>query len=224
LAGGGGSAAPDGAGGPGEGAQVHPVEFVTQVPPRVAGGLLGDMDQRQVEPAQHDMGADAVLEAVKHGAQFEGGLHVPPATFDFEEMLVAQRRCPPRTGWGRWCASKEAAIEAFLGAHGGPVDAQQPAGGAAQEPSQPGGQPRSEVDPGGGGRAVGAVDRGGELGEKVLADGPVAFGGFGVAADHEPVPHHVLVDDDFSHSDRTLVLVTDMPITTGGRSGRWSLE
>ena len=75
--------------GAGEGAEVHLVECVSQVPPGVVGAGLGDADQQEGEPAQHDVGADAVLEAVEHRAQFERGFHVPPAAFDFEELLVA---------------------------------------------------------------------------------------------------------------------------------------
>ena len=88
---GGAGAAFDGAGGAGEGAEVHLVEVVVQVRPGVAGGVLGDADEQQGEPAQHDVGADAVFKAVVDGAQLEGGLHVAPAAFDFEELFVAER-------------------------------------------------------------------------------------------------------------------------------------
>ena len=37
------------------------------------------------------MGADAVFEAVVDRPQLQGGLHVPPAAFDLQQLLVAQR-------------------------------------------------------------------------------------------------------------------------------------
>ncbi len=53
-----------GAGRSGEGAQVHPLELVTQAAPGLAGLRLGDADQQKPQPAQDHMGADALLEAV----------------------------------------------------------------------------------------------------------------------------------------------------------------
>ena len=53
--------------------------------------VLGDPDQQQRQPAQQDVGADAVLLAVVDGAQVEGGLHVAPAALDLEQLLVAER-------------------------------------------------------------------------------------------------------------------------------------
>ena len=41
--------------------------------------------------AQDHVGADAVFEPVMDRAEFQGGLHVPPAAFDLQELLVAQR-------------------------------------------------------------------------------------------------------------------------------------
>jgi hypothetical protein len=40
---------------------------------------------------EQDVGADAVFQAVVDGAQVEDGLHVAPAAFDFEELLVPER-------------------------------------------------------------------------------------------------------------------------------------
>ena len=48
-----------GVGGPGE--QVHPVEFAAGVAPGVAGGVLDHPQEQQREPAQLDVGGDAVL-------------------------------------------------------------------------------------------------------------------------------------------------------------------
>jgi hypothetical protein len=71
LAGGGRRALRDLAVGGGEGDQVHPVEFVPQVAPRVAGGGLGDPDEQQRQPAQLDVGADAVLPVVVDRPQLQ---------------------------------------------------------------------------------------------------------------------------------------------------------
>ena len=54
----------EGAGGAGEGAGLQALEFVAQAVPGVAGGGLGDADEQQGEPAQQDVGADAVFEPV----------------------------------------------------------------------------------------------------------------------------------------------------------------
>ena len=85
--------------------------------------------------SQHssDVGADAVFEAVVDGAQVEDGLHVPPAAFDFEELLVAQGDVLGGQG-GVGAAQQVLAVEARSAADRGLVDAQQPAGGDAQEP------------------------------------------------------------------------------------------
>lgn len=69
LAGGGCGALRDPAVGGGEGDQVHPVEFVAQVAPGVAGGGLGDADEKQRQPAQLDVGVDAVLAVVEDQPQ-----------------------------------------------------------------------------------------------------------------------------------------------------------
>jgi hypothetical protein len=70
---------------------VEPVEVTAHGRPGVAGAGLDDADQEQREPAQHDVSADAFFEAVIDRAQVQDLLHVPPAAFDFQELLVAQR-------------------------------------------------------------------------------------------------------------------------------------
>jgi len=57
-------ALPKGAGGAGEGADVDPVELVAQVRPGVAAGVLGDPREEKCQPAQDDVGADALFLAV----------------------------------------------------------------------------------------------------------------------------------------------------------------
>jgi hypothetical protein len=54
----------EGPGGAGEGDGVEPVEVAAHVVPGLAGGGLDDADEQQREPAQHDVGADALFEAV----------------------------------------------------------------------------------------------------------------------------------------------------------------
>jgi hypothetical protein len=49
----------------GQGDQVHPVEFVADVAPGVAGGVLDHAQEQQRQPAQLDVGADAVLAVVE---------------------------------------------------------------------------------------------------------------------------------------------------------------
>jgi hypothetical protein len=82
---------PEGAGGAFEGADVQFLQVLADPVPGVAGGGLDDPDQEQREPAEDDVGADAVFEPVVDRAQFQGGLHVPPAAFDLQQLLVAQR-------------------------------------------------------------------------------------------------------------------------------------
>ena len=47
--------------------EVHAVQFVAEVAPRVAGLGLGDAEEQQREPAELDVGFDAVLAAVVDG-------------------------------------------------------------------------------------------------------------------------------------------------------------
>jgi len=67
------------------------LEFGAQPVPGLAGGGLGDADQQQGEPAEQDVGADAVLAAVVNGAEIENLLHIAPAALHFQELFVTQR-------------------------------------------------------------------------------------------------------------------------------------
>ena len=51
--------------------------------PGLAGRVLGDADEQEGEPAEDDVGADAVLAPVVDGAQVDDLLHVSPAALDF---------------------------------------------------------------------------------------------------------------------------------------------
>src|SRR5712691_8391708 len=78
------------AGRAGEGAEVEPFELVAEVAPGFAGGVLGDADEEQGEPAEQDVGADPVFLAVVDGAQLEARLQVAPGALDLEQLLVAE--------------------------------------------------------------------------------------------------------------------------------------
>ena len=54
-------ALPEGAGGAGERADVDAVELAAEVGPGGIAGVLGDAGQEQGEPAQDDVGADALF-------------------------------------------------------------------------------------------------------------------------------------------------------------------
>ena len=116
-----------------EGALVQALELAADVAPGVCGLVLGDPDQQQRQPAQLDVGADAVFLAVMHRAEVERGLHVAPGALDLEQLLVAERDV---LGAQRRVAAaqQELAVEVRLGADGGAVDPEQAATGLAQEP------------------------------------------------------------------------------------------
>src|SRR5579875_2687005 len=62
--------------GAGEGAGVEAVELAAGAGPGDAGGGLGDADEQEGEPAEDDMGADALLEPVIDRPQVNDLLHV----------------------------------------------------------------------------------------------------------------------------------------------------
>src|ERR1035437_3341414 len=179
----------------GEGAQVDALEFGAQVVPGLAGGGLGDADQQQGQPAQGDVGADPVFQVVADGPQVDDLLHVTPAAFDFQQLLVAQRDVLGGDP-GVAAAQQELAVQPLLGPDPGGVDAQQPAGGGLEEFLQAvfGRDDAAEPGPVGGAERVGALDHAGELGDELAADGGVTGSGFRVVADHHPVTG--IVDPD----------------------------
>src|SRR5262249_45191349 len=185
---------PEGAGRAGEGAQGEQVQLVGDLGPGGPGSGLGDADQEQREPAQDDVGADALLFPVIDRAQVDNLLEVAPAALDFQQLLVAQGDVLGRQlGVGR--AEQVLAVEVLLGLDGGRVGAQQAAGGDAQVAVQArlGGDDPAQLGPLSGAQLVAAVDHLAELGQHPLADLAVPFGGLGVVADHEPL---VLGDAD----------------------------
>jgi hypothetical protein len=56
---------------------AEPVEVAADVVPALAGGGLDDAYEQQREPAEHDVGADALFEPVVDRAQVEDLFHVP---------------------------------------------------------------------------------------------------------------------------------------------------
>ena len=53
---------------------------------------LDDAREQQSQPAQRDVGGgDAFFEVVVDRSQVDDLFHVPPAAFDFEQLLVADR-------------------------------------------------------------------------------------------------------------------------------------
>ena len=99
---------------------------------------LDDADEQQREPAEQRRGRGC---GPRGGGRPGAGpricLHVPPAAFDLEELLVAQRDVlggQVRVG----AAQQVLPVQVGLGLDLGLVDAQQPAGGDAQVPVQAG--------------------------------------------------------------------------------------
>ncbi len=83
--------------------------------------------EQQREPADQDVGADALLEPVEDRPQVQLGLQVAEGVLGFEQVVVAQRHVgggQVRVGGGQ----QELAVEALFVADAGPVDTQ-PAGG-----------------------------------------------------------------------------------------------
>jgi len=166
----------------GQGDQVHAVQLVAGVAPGVAGGVLHHPDQQQDQPAQLDVGADAVLAVVEHRTQPEAALQVAPAAFDLHQLLVGvdQVLAGQRLVGG---AQQPLAVQVGLPGGGAAVDAQQPGLGAAQEPAQPrfGLQRADQLVAEAGGPSVGAVDQALQVGDQRGADCGVPVGLFGVA-------------------------------------------
>src|SRR5215210_7156399 len=114
------------AGGAGEGDEVEALELAAEVAPGLVGLALADADEQQREPADQDVRADALLEAVEDRAQAQDALEVAERALGLEQVLVAERdvlRCDVGVG-GR---EQELAVEALFGRDPGPVDPQ-PAG------------------------------------------------------------------------------------------------
>src|SRR6266545_1962248 len=81
----------EGPGGAGEGAELDAFQLLAEAWPGVAAGGLDGAGQQQRQPAQDDVGADALLLAVVDRAQVDHLLHVAPAAFDLQQLLVAKR-------------------------------------------------------------------------------------------------------------------------------------
>src|SRR5262249_14790760 len=174
--------------GGGEGDQVHAFQFVPQVAPGVAGGVLGDPDQQQGQPAQLDVGADAVLAVVEYRPEPQRALHVLPPAFDGDELLIGGGQVVRGQGLVRG-AQQPLAVQVLFAADGAAVNAQQPGLGAAQQPAQSGLvlQRSGQLVPPALGPLVRVGDQSFQVRHEPLAHGGVALGGLGVAADDEPL-------------------------------------
>jgi hypothetical protein len=74
---------------------------------------------------------------VEHRPQPERALHVAPAAFDLQQLLVGRGQVVRCEG-GVAGAQQPLAVQMMVALHRGGVDAQQLAGGAAQVAAQPG--------------------------------------------------------------------------------------
>lgn len=206
--------------GPGVGDRVQPLQFgADPLPgPGVPGGGLGDADQQQGQPAQQDVGADPVLAPVVDRAQVEDLLHVTPAAFDFQQLLVSQGDVlGGQAGVG--AAQQVLAVQVRLGLDLRLVDPQQPTGGGAQEPLESRLARQRALDPAafGRGQLVRIGDDFFEPRDELPADNRVAFGLGGVVAEHEPV---VGADADFLDPH----VVLDGRVAALPRQGRFDLS
>ena len=68
----------------------HSVEFVSDR--QVSSVAFSTTRQQLGEPAQLDVRADPVLAVVEHRPQPERALHVAPAAFDLQRLLVRRRQ------------------------------------------------------------------------------------------------------------------------------------
>ena len=201
-----------------EGDEVHAVELVAEVAPRVAGGVLRDADEQEREPAQLDMGADAVLAVVKDGTERERSLQVPPSPLDLGELLVGEgevgRRERVVVG-----AEHELAVVAGLVGDRRAVDAELALGRATKEAVEAGGRSQladelvaSLLAPG-----VAALDPPLQVRDEVLAHSPVARGHLRVVADDEAAHPRPLADADLLH----LQVAVDTVVATGAATARF---
>src|ERR1035441_6440270 len=186
----------DGALGGAKGDQVQALELVADVAPGVAEPDLGDSQQQQQgQPAQLDVGPDALVLVVVYGPQVDGGLQVAEAALGIVEPLVTLGD----VGSGESLvagAEQELAVEEGVAGGRPAVDAQLAGGGGAQEPVEGrlGFQRPGEL----GALARAQLVRTGDLlleaGDDLGADLGVAGGAHGVVADDEPVPDRAVID------------------------------
>lgn len=74
----------------GVGGVVEALHGLSGVGPGLTGGVFDDAGQEQGEPAEADVGADTVFEAVPDGSEVQSGFHVTPPPFDLEELFIAE--------------------------------------------------------------------------------------------------------------------------------------
>ena len=131
LGGGEGGGLGDGARRPARVTARDPAGSVAQGAPGLPRTAFGDADQQQGEPADQDVGADAVFEPVEDRPEQEFALHVTEAAFGFEQVLVAQGGvlgADVRVGRGE----QVLAVQPCLGLDFRPVDDEPPGRGLAE--------------------------------------------------------------------------------------------
>jgi hypothetical protein len=121
----------DRAGGPGERDELQPLELGAKPPPAAAGLALGNADEQEREPADHDVGADPLLQAVEDRADPQRPLQVAEGALGLEQVLVAEGGVLGRD-LGVGGLERELAVEALLGLNPGAVDAKAAGGQLAQ--------------------------------------------------------------------------------------------
>ena len=91
------------AGGSDKAPEMELVHLCAQVPPGLAGRVLGDPDEQQGEPAEQDVRADALLGGGRPGAG-RASSSCPARPARPRGAACTPWRRPPRRGSGRWCA------------------------------------------------------------------------------------------------------------------------
>src|SRR5215211_8443475 len=121
----------------GQGDLLQPTGFAVDPPPGLLAAAFGDAGQQQRQPAQQDVGADAVLQPVEDRAQQQVGLQVPEAALGFQQVLVAKGDvlgAEVRVGGGQ----QVFAVQPLFGLDLGAVDDQPPVWLLAQPAAQRG--------------------------------------------------------------------------------------
>jgi hypothetical protein len=75
---------------------VEPVELGADARPGASGGGFGDADEQQGQPAEQDVGADALFAAVVDRPQVDDLFQVAPAAFDLQELPCCLMSIGPR--------------------------------------------------------------------------------------------------------------------------------
>src|SRR5215211_8720529 len=193
----------------GQGDLLQPTGFAVDPPPGLLAAAFGDAGQQQCQPAQQDVGADAVLQPVEDRAQQQVGLQVPEAALGLQQVLVAQGDVFGAEIGIRRC-QQVLAVQPGFGLDLGAVDDQPPVWLLAQPPAERGMVTQGALGPqvrgvglvpGLVGELAGSVTLGADAGQfrldpgdLLVAAGLVTLGLVGVVADDEPLVGAVQAD------------------------------